>query len=44
VSEYDPGALVVCGPDFGHTGPPKVLPRGGHLTVDGRRQRITVIY
>ena len=44
VSEYNPGALVVCGPDFGHTDPQYVLPYGGQITVDGCSQRITVTY
>lgn len=44
VSEYNPSALVVCGPDFGHTDPQYVLPYGGRMTVDGRSQRITVTY
>ena len=44
VREYQPGALVVCGPDFGHTDPQHVLPYGGQITVDGPRRRITVTY
>ena len=44
VSEYNAEALVVCGPDFGHTDPQHVLPYGGEITVDGPRQRITVTY
>ena len=44
VREYQPGALVVCGPDFGHTDPQHVLPYGGQITVDGPLHRITVTY
>jgi muramoyltetrapeptide carboxypeptidase LdcA involved in peptidoglycan recycling len=44
VGEYDPAALVVCGPDFGHTDPQYVLPYGGEMTVDGVHRRITVTY
>ncbi|HEY5033125.1 MAG TPA: S66 peptidase family protein [Actinomycetes bacterium] len=44
VSEYNPDALVVCGPDFGHTDPQQVLPYGGQITVDGPLHRITVTY
>lgn len=44
VGEYNPGAVVVCGPDFGHTDPQYVLPYGGQMTVDGIRRRILVSY
>jgi len=44
VSEYTPAAMVVCGPDFGHTDPQYVLPYGGQMTVDGVARRVTVTY
>lgn len=44
MGEYSPGAMVVCGPDFGHTDPQVVLPYGGRMSVDGVRRRISVTY
>ena len=44
MSEYNPEAMVVCGPDFGHTDPQYVLPYGGRMTVDGVARRISVTY
>ena len=44
MNEYNPTALVVCGPDFGHTDPQLVLPYGGQMSVDGVRRRILVTY
>jgi len=41
---YNPDAMVVLGPDFGHTDPQYVLPFGGQMTVDGPNRRITVTY
>ncbi|MGA2969651.1 MAG: S66 peptidase family protein [Acidimicrobiales bacterium] len=41
---YNPEALIVCGPDFGHTDPQYVLPYGGQMTVDGPGSRISVLY
>jgi muramoyltetrapeptide carboxypeptidase LdcA involved in peptidoglycan recycling len=41
---YAPDAMLVFGPDFGHTDPQYVLPYGGLMTVDGPRRRITVTY
>ena len=41
---YNPDALVVFGPDFGHPDPQWVLPYGGVMTVDGPQQRIHVTY
>lgn len=41
---YNPGALFVYGPDFGHTDPQYVLPNGGQMTVDGPDRRISVTY
>lgn len=44
VEQYAPRAMVVMGPDFGHTDPQYVLPYGGQMTVDGPNRRITVSY
>jgi muramoyltetrapeptide carboxypeptidase LdcA involved in peptidoglycan recycling len=44
ISTYNPDALVVIGPDFGHTDPQYVIPYGGQMTVDGPNQRITMTY
>jgi muramoyltetrapeptide carboxypeptidase LdcA involved in peptidoglycan recycling len=44
ISTYNPEALVVIGPDFGHTDPQYVIPYGGQMTVDGPNQRITMTY
>jgi muramoyltetrapeptide carboxypeptidase LdcA involved in peptidoglycan recycling len=41
---YNPDALVVIGPDFGHTDPQYVVPYGGQMTVDGATRRITMTY
>ena len=38
MNEYNPTALVLCGPDFGHTDPQLVLPYGGQMSVDGVRR------
>lgn len=37
---YNPEAVVVVGPPFGHTRPQWVLPYGGLMTIDGVQQRI----
>ena len=44
VARYNPGALVVIGPDFGHTDPQYVIPFGGPMTVDATSRRITMTY
>jgi muramoyltetrapeptide carboxypeptidase LdcA involved in peptidoglycan recycling len=44
ISIYNPDALFVYGPDFGHTDPQYVLPYGGQMTVDGPSERIYVQY
>ncbi len=44
VATYNPDAVVVIGPDFGHTDPQYVLPYGGRICVDGPAKRITVTY
>ncbi|MDE3094304.1 MAG: LD-carboxypeptidase, partial [Acidobacteriota bacterium] len=41
---YNPTAIVVYGPDFGHTDPQWVLPYGGQMTIDGPARRISVTY
>jgi muramoyltetrapeptide carboxypeptidase LdcA involved in peptidoglycan recycling len=41
---YNSDAVVVFGPDFGHTDPQYVLPYGGQMTVDGPARRISVKY
>ena len=41
---YHPEAMVVYGPDFGHTDPQFVVPYGGQMTIDGPNQRISVAY
>ena len=41
---YNRDAILVYGPDFGHTDPQYVLPYGGLMTVDGPAQRISVQY
>lgn len=41
---YNPEAMVVYGPDFGHTDPQYVLPLGGLMTIDGPAERISVQY
>jgi muramoyltetrapeptide carboxypeptidase LdcA involved in peptidoglycan recycling len=41
---YNPDAVVVYGPDFGHTDPQYVLPYGGWMTVDGPARRLFVEY
>jgi muramoyltetrapeptide carboxypeptidase LdcA involved in peptidoglycan recycling len=44
LSQYHADAMVVFGPDFGHTDPQYVLPYGGVMTVDGPGRRLTVSY
>ncbi|MHB8380149.1 MAG: S66 peptidase family protein [Acidimicrobiales bacterium] len=44
VALYNPNALVVIGPDFGHTDPQFVIPYGGRMTVDGPSRRVTMTY
>jgi muramoyltetrapeptide carboxypeptidase LdcA involved in peptidoglycan recycling len=41
---YNPTAMLVFGPDFGHTDPQYVMPFGGLMTVDGPNRRIRVTY
>ena len=44
MNTYNPDALVVVGPDFGHTDPQYVIPYGGSMTIDGVARRITATY
>jgi len=44
VHAYNPDAVVVVGPPFGHTRPQWVVPYGGFLTVDGASRRIFADY
>lgn len=44
LSEYNPDAMVVFGPDFGHTDPQYIVPYGGWMTVDGPARTISVTY
>lgn len=44
LSIYNPHAMFVYGPDFGHTDPQYVLPYGGQMTIDGPARRIFVQY
>jgi muramoyltetrapeptide carboxypeptidase LdcA involved in peptidoglycan recycling len=41
---YNPTAMFIYGPDFGHTDPKWVLPYGGQMTIDGPARRISVAY
>lgn len=41
---YNPEAMIVFGPDLGHTDPQYVIPYGGVMTVDGPGRRITADY
>ncbi len=41
---YNPVALAVIGPDFGHTDPQYVVPYGGQMMVDGVARTITMTY
>ncbi len=44
VEAYNPHAVVLCGPDFGHTDPQYVIPYGGLVTVDGPNRTFSVNY
>ena len=41
---YNPDAVVVVGPPFGHTRPQWIVPYGGFLTVDGAGRRVFADY
>jgi muramoyltetrapeptide carboxypeptidase LdcA involved in peptidoglycan recycling len=44
VHAYNPDAVVLVGPPFGHTRPQWILPYGGFLTVDGARKQLFADY
>ncbi|MFJ2755123.1 S66 peptidase family protein [Nocardioides sp. NPDC087217] len=44
VARYNPDAVVVVGPPFGHTRPQWIVPYGGEMTVDGTSQRLWADY
>ena len=44
VHRYNPDAVVVVGPPFGHTRPQWVLPYGGRMTVDAQQRRLFADY
>jgi muramoyltetrapeptide carboxypeptidase LdcA involved in peptidoglycan recycling len=44
VHAYNPDAVVVVGPPFGHTRPQWILPYGGRMTVDGATRRLSADY
>jgi muramoyltetrapeptide carboxypeptidase LdcA involved in peptidoglycan recycling len=44
ISAYNPDAVVLVGPPFGHTRPQWILPYGGFLTVDGGQRRLYADY
>lgn len=44
VGRYNPDAVVVVGPPFGHTRPQWVVPYGGLMTVDGSVRRVFADY
>jgi muramoyltetrapeptide carboxypeptidase LdcA involved in peptidoglycan recycling len=44
MQRYNPEAVVLVGPPFGHTRPQWILPYGGRVTVDGVRRRLTADY
>jgi muramoyltetrapeptide carboxypeptidase LdcA involved in peptidoglycan recycling len=44
VHTYNPDAVVVVGPPFGHTRPQWIVPYGGFLTVDGASRRVYADY
>lgn len=44
VARYNPDAVVVVGPPFGHTRPQWIVPYGGEMTVDGTTQQLWADY
>lgn len=44
IGDYNPDAVVVVGPPFGHTRPQWIVPYGGFMTVDGSAQRLFADY
>lgn len=41
---YNPDAVVLVGPPFGHTRPQWIVPYGGQMTVDGANRRLFADY
>lgn len=44
VHAYNPDAVIVVGPPFGHTRPQCIIPYGGFITVDGASRRVFADY
>lgn len=44
IHRYNPDAVVVVGPPFGHTRPQWIVPYGGYMTVDGAGRRLFADY
>ena len=44
VERYNPDAVVVVGPPFGHTRPQWIVPYGGTMTVDGSARKVFADY
>lgn len=44
VERYNPDAVVVVGPPFGHTRPQWIVPYGGVMTVDGQSRQLFADY
>jgi muramoyltetrapeptide carboxypeptidase LdcA involved in peptidoglycan recycling len=44
VGDYNPDAVVVVGPPFGHIRPQWIVPYGGLMTVDGSAKRLFADY
>jgi muramoyltetrapeptide carboxypeptidase LdcA involved in peptidoglycan recycling len=44
VHAYNPDAVIVFGPPFGHTRPQWIVPYGGVMTVDGVDRRLYADY
>ena len=44
IGRYNPDAVVVVGPPFGHTRPQWIVPYGGAMTVDGSTTKVFADY
>jgi muramoyltetrapeptide carboxypeptidase LdcA involved in peptidoglycan recycling len=44
IQRYNPEAVVVVGPPFGHTRPQWIVPYGGSMTVDGTSRQLFADY
>jgi len=44
VHAYNPEAVIVVGPPYGHTRPQWIVPYGGPMTVDGASQHLYADY